>query len=135
MADPDVFVHVVDFKTTAADEMVRENEDGTFTILLNARSAPNRQKKAYEHAMEHIRQGDLDQKELDVNQIEMIRHGIETAPEKPMPAADWERYIRRLERARRARSRLTARNIEDYVAIRLETSDLLAEAEERWLEE
>ena len=134
MADPEVFVHVIDFKTTAADEMVRENEDGTFTILLNARSAPNRQKKAYEHAMEHIRQGDLDQEELDVNQIEMIRHGIEKATEKPIPAADWERYMRRLERAKRARSRLTRRNIEDYVAVRIESVDLFTEAEDRFLE-
>lgn len=131
---PEIYQQVMDFGITSCDEYVVPNPDGSYTIMLNARSATNRLEEAFKHAVEHIMEGDLDQEELDVNQIEMIRHGIETAPEKPIPAADWERHMRRLERARRARSRLTRRNIEDYVAVRIESVDLFTEAEDRFLE-
>ena len=135
MADPDVFVHLVDFKMTSVDEMVRENEDGTFTILINSRSAPNRQKEAYEHAMEHIRSGDFEQEDLDVQQIEKIRHGIENAIDKPIPAADWEKYMRRVERARKRNTRITGKTIGRYLEVRAEMSDFFEAAEDRWLEE
>ena len=131
---PEIYQQIKDFGITSCDEYVVPNPDGSYTIMLNARSATNRLEKAYKHAVEHILEGDLDQEDLDVNQIEMIRHGIEKATEKPMPAADWERHMRRLERARQARSKLTRRNIEDYVAVRIESADLLAEAEEIFLE-
>ena len=135
MADPDVFVHLVDFKMTSVDEMVRENEDGTFTILINSRSAPNRQKEAYKHAMEHIRSGDFEQEDLDVQQIEKIRHGIEKAIDKPIPAADWEKYMRRVERARKRNTRITGKTIGRYLEVRAEMSDFFEAAEDRWLEE
>ena len=136
MADPDVFVHLVDFKMTSVDEMVRENEDGTFTILINSRSAPNRQKEAYEHAMEHIRSGDFEQEDLDVQQIEKIRHGIETSLEKPIPAPDWEKIMRRAERARKRNMKLSRKNINQFIQGRLDMGDdFFAEAEDRYLED
>lgn len=142
---PDIYQQVIDFGITSADEMVRENADGSYTILLNARSATNRLEKAYKHAVEHILHEDLDQEELDVNQIEMIRHGIATAEEEPVPVelskeepkrvTDWEKVEKRIQRAKKKLSQLTRYNIDDFVQTRLDSgADFFAAAEERWLD-
>ena len=57
--DPDVYVKIIDFKITSADELIRLNADGSFTILINARSASNRQEEAYRHALNHIKNNDF----------------------------------------------------------------------------
>ena len=69
----DINVILVDFKTSSVDEMVRHNEDDSFTILLNSRQASNRIEKAYRHAMWHIVNGDFD-KEESIQKIEYIAH-------------------------------------------------------------
>lgn len=56
----DVNVYVIDFGITSSDEFVRKNEDGSYTIAINARQATNRQKEAYRHALEHIYREDFD---------------------------------------------------------------------------
>lgn len=71
---PDVYVHLVDFGITSADEVVRKNADETYTILLNSRSASNRQKDAYHHAMGHITEGDFENMGLSVQALELVRH-------------------------------------------------------------
>lgn len=132
---PDVYVHLVDFGITSADEVVRENSDGSYTILLNSRSASNRQHEAYNHAMEHILSGDLDRDYLDVQKIESIRHGIETAKEKPMKATDWEKLMKAAEKGRKASLMLNRYNLSDYLSLRLEmSSDHLLDAENYYLE-
>lgn len=74
----DVNVQLIDFGITTIDEFVRLNEDGSYTICLNARQASNRIADAYAHAIEHIRHGDLDnRKEKSADRIERDRHGKE----------------------------------------------------------
>lgn len=142
---PEIYQQVIDFGITSSDEFVVPNPDGSYTIMLNARSATNRLEKAYKHAVEHILEGDLDQEELDVNQIEMIRHGIATAEEEPAPVElskeepvhviDWEKVEKKIQRAKKKLSQLTRYNIDDFVQTRLDSGvDLFAAAEERWLE-
>lgn len=73
----DLNVKLVDLKTTAVDELVRRNEDGSYTILLNRRQATNRLQAAYKHALWHIRNNDFDNKDGDVQEIEAVAHDME----------------------------------------------------------
>lgn len=55
------------------NEVVTENEDGSYTIFINSRMNYEKQMKAYLHAMKHIT-GDDFQKD-DVQSIEYLAHG------------------------------------------------------------
>ena len=55
------------------NEVVTENEDGSYTIFINSRLNYEKQMKAYLHAMKHIT-GDDFQKD-DVQSIEYLTHG------------------------------------------------------------
>jgi hypothetical protein len=44
---------------TAVEEEVHPNEDGSFTIFINARLSNDRQMFAYRHALEHIMNDDF----------------------------------------------------------------------------
>lgn len=50
---PDVNVVLLDFPASG-NEMVFENEDGSYTIMINSRLSCEGQLKAYRHAMHHI---------------------------------------------------------------------------------
>lgn len=53
---------------TAIEEEVHPNEDGSFTIIINARISQSRQMIAYRHALEHIMRGDFEK--VDADEIE-----------------------------------------------------------------
>ena len=55
------------------NEVVTENEDGSYTIFINSRMNYEKQMKAYLHAMKHIT-GDDFRKE-DIQHIEYHAHG------------------------------------------------------------
>lgn len=55
------------------NEVVTENEDGSYTIFINSRMNYEKQMKAYLHAMKHIT-GDDFRKE-DIQHIEYLAHG------------------------------------------------------------
>lgn len=55
------------------NEVVTENEDGSYTIFINSRLNYEQQMKAYLHAMKHIT-GDDFQKN-NVQSIEYLAHG------------------------------------------------------------
>ena len=71
----DLNVQFVDFKTSAVDELVRHNEDDSYTILLNSRQAVNRLETAYRHALWHIHNNDF--QSGDINEIEAKAHEME----------------------------------------------------------
>ena len=71
---PVVNVQVLDFKTTCGTELVTPNEDGTFTVLINARMSYETQRKALLHALKHILNDDFEKE--NVQQIEAAAHGI-----------------------------------------------------------
>lgn len=54
------------------NEMVVENEDGSYTILINAKLSYSGRIEAYKHAMNHINNNDF-QKE-NVQEIEFHAH-------------------------------------------------------------
>lgn len=93
----DVFVHIIDLSGKVS-EAVTENEDGTYTIFIDARLAPEAQRARYEHAMRHIQSNDFEK--ADVQIIEAAAHNAVTNGIKPIPAKRYEREIRRLRRER-----------------------------------
>lgn len=48
------------------------NHDGSHTIFLNSRDSRERQLKAYDHELRHIKRGDFDK--YDIQQIEYEAH-------------------------------------------------------------
>lgn len=55
------------------NEVVTENEDGSYTIFINSRLNYEKQMKAYLHAMKHITGDDF--LKDDVQSIEYLAHG------------------------------------------------------------
>lgn len=84
-------------------EAVTENEDGSFTVVINSRLSYDEQLKAYRHAMHHIENNDF-QKD-NVQTIEAAAHATATLPveTQPIPA---KRFLQRLKNIRAERKRL-----------------------------
>ena len=71
MITPDVNCKIIDFPVKGK-EMVMPNEDGSYTILINARLSQIGRIKAYEHALKHILNDDFEKN--DVQEIEKNAH-------------------------------------------------------------
>lgn len=54
------------------NEMVTENEDGSFTIFVNSNLCESKRLKAINHAMRHIRNRDFEKE--NVQEIETSAH-------------------------------------------------------------
>lgn len=98
----DVFVQLVDFKDIPGEELVTQNADGSFTVLINARLNYERQMESFEHAMRHIESNDFEKQ--DVQQIEAAAHQIADR-EQAVRAEEFraliEKKIKKLARRRR----------------------------------
>ena len=66
----DVFVELIDFGNMPGDELVTQNEDGSYTILLNARSSFERQQEACRHACRHIDRHDFEKDNVQLIEAE-----------------------------------------------------------------
>lgn len=97
---PDVNVQIMNFPVPGS-ELVVPNEDGSFTIMINARLSYEDQMKAYAHAMRHITEDDF-QKE-NVQEIEAHAHEMVRAAKsaRKIPAKQFEAQLRRLKKERR----------------------------------
>ena len=56
----DVFVHLLPLPVHGA---TTKNEDGTYSVFLNANDSMERRMKAYQHEMNHIENNDLELKD------------------------------------------------------------------------
>lgn len=65
-------VFIIDLPTTIYS-FVRQNPDGTYTIVLNARLSQEDRARHYEHELRHIREGDFE-KDLTADEIEAQAH-------------------------------------------------------------
>ena len=54
----DVSVHVINMDTLVEEQVVK-NEDGSYSVFINARLSTNKQREAYLHALRHIYQDDF----------------------------------------------------------------------------
>lgn len=60
----DIGVYIIDMDT-AIEEQVNYNEDGSFSIFVNARLSCERQMEAYQHALRHIARDDFNKECAD----------------------------------------------------------------------
>ena len=68
-----IYVYLIDMDTCIG-ECVRPTPDGGYAIFINARLSVDEQRYAFEHAINHIENGDFEKE--DVQQIEAEAHGI-----------------------------------------------------------
>lgn len=95
----DVNVIVMDFPNTKDREVVTENDDGSYTIVINAKISHENQLRAYQHAMRHIYETDFEKD--DVQAIEVQAHEI-TIPvnTERVPSIDFEKRLKALRKER-----------------------------------
>lgn len=133
MTTPDVNTFLVNFPTPG-NEMVVENEDGSYTILINAKLSQDGQLKAYQHALNHINNGDFEKS--DIQSIELHAHELEISEEiVSAPVDKYEKRIRQLQRERkRIQKALKAKRKEVELITALYGSDYFEKvARDNWL--
>lgn len=68
----DYHVQLITFPDKKTKETVTENEDGSYTIFIEASLSSIEQKEAFSHAMKHILGNDFDKTDVDL--IEKVSH-------------------------------------------------------------
>lgn len=117
MTTPDVNTFLVNFPSPGK-EMVVQNEDGSYTILINAKLSQDGQIEAYEHALKHI--GSADFEKSDVQSIESQAHGFKVPEDfTPAPVSMYEERIKQA-RTRRKKIQKALREKEKEAAIMME---------------
>lgn len=123
----DVNVIVMDFPNKKGHEMVVPNEDGSYTIFINAGLNRESQLKAYEHAMKHIENDDF--QKTDVQEIEYIAH-------KPLPEPEpAQTYLDRIKYHQRNRRKIKRQMKQDKTRVEfiMDNCDLFKLAEHHYL--
>lgn len=117
----------MDFPSKKGNEMVVPNEDGSYTILINAGLNYESQLKAYEHAMSHITNDDFLKR--NVQEIEYYAHHPHKDPE---PA---QIYLDRIKQLQAEQRRLKKRIARDQKRVEFiqEHCDMFQRAEHHYL--
>lgn len=127
----DVNVFLVDLPI-GVNESVVPNEDGTYTIFLNARLSIESQALGYDHAIKHIEENDFQKDDADM--IEMQAHANNSfSLVEPAPVKKYEKLIERLQRERRKIKRQMAQNEKRVQFLEEIGYDFFAAAENEWL--
>ncbi len=71
----DIFIHVLDFHNTNVKETVTCNEDGSYSIFINAKLNQEQQNDAYIHALKHILRLDFESN-CSVDRLEAYAHRL-----------------------------------------------------------
>ena len=74
----DYQIQLIQFPDTKTKETVVENEDGSYTIFIEASLDSIRQREAFLHAMKHILGDDFEKE--DINKIEYVAHDLDIIP-------------------------------------------------------
>lgn len=135
MTTQDVNVILLDFPNNQK-EMVIANEDGSYTILINAKLSYEAQLRAYNHALKHINEDDFGRS--DVQAIEARAHEI-TVPKtaEKIPAEKFRKQILQLRRERRQiKQELEKKEREIALLLDVHGPDWFFDlAEDRWASE
>lgn len=135
MTTPDVNIFLVNF-SAPGNEMVVQNEDDSYTILINAKLSQDGQLKAYQHALNHINNGDFEK--FDVQNIEFQAHELKSSDNiVSVPVSKFEKRIEQLQRERKKLQKaLMDKEKEIDIIIDLCGSDYFFKtAERKWLYE
>lgn len=137
----DINVQIIDMDVMIPEQVVK-NHDGSYTIFLNARYTHEYNMKSYQHAIEHINNGDFDRDCGDVQIIEAAAHEdvlIEVVSEST-PAVVTDSIISIVEtvkkpvrRRRRRRNHKKDEELRERMEFLLEHCDMFARAENRYL--
>lgn len=114
--------------------MVVPNEDGSYTILINAKLSQEGQLRAYQHAMKHIQNEDFEKS--DVQSIELKAHSLDSSGEfVPILASKYEKRLKQLRREKKKlQQALRDKEREIDFIIELNDPDCFAKsAEYNWL--
>lgn len=129
---PDVNIALLNFPNSGK-EMVVENEDGSFTILINSKLSYDGQIKAYNHAMKHIQNNDFQKKNVQI--IETMAHDFSFPSNTETISA--ERYIKRIKAIQARRKIIIKRlqEVEDDLLFleKIEGDRSFSRAESQWL--
>lgn len=55
----DYFVRITDFPVCSSGGMIIPNDDGTYSIYINARCSLDQQRNSYKHEIKHIEHDDF----------------------------------------------------------------------------
>lgn len=127
---PDVNIVLldIDYKT---NEVVSENEDGSYTIVINARLNEDGRIRAYKHAMHHI--NNIDFAKDNVQQIEHVAHAINIPDSaERIPALKYQERIKDLQKEKRRIQRKVKRDQERVQFLR-DNYDMFRLAEHYYL--
>lgn len=72
----DFHVVLLDMHSTKVKEAIIANDDGSYTIFIEASLSREEQKKECYHALNHIYNNDFEKKNEDVNYLELMAHEI-----------------------------------------------------------
>lgn len=112
---------------TTVHSFVRANPDDTYTIVINARLSNDARLEAYNHELEHIKNGDFDYDiNSDVDQIELQAHALITPD--PEPAAP---VVRKRKRRKRRKNNTWKKRRELLGILGMDTYDI---HEQHWLD-
>lgn len=67
----DYYVRVVDFPSAKLGGVVTPNDDGTYSVYINSRLDSKHQRRACDHELRHIKNGDL-HGDKDIAEIENV---------------------------------------------------------------
>ena len=70
-----IFVHYLNMPTSVKSN-VTHNEDGSYSIFINARLSQNQQTNAYMHELEHILKDDFNRRHETVDRLEYYAHRL-----------------------------------------------------------
>lgn len=104
----DVNVFLYNFPNNGR-EMVVENEDGSYTILINSKLSDVGREEALRHAIGHIENNDFEKN--NVQEIEFDAHNMDMAQEiQPTISPEIMERIKRIQKERRKINRLKREN-------------------------
>lgn len=116
-------------------EQVTKNQDGSYTIFLNARFSQEYRAQAYQHALKHIQNGDFDREDGNVQVIELVTHDLQPAiPPHILQEKQPDTTVKLRRRKRKRRSEcLQEQYMRDRLNFILEHCDSFAIAEHEYL--
>lgn len=104
----DVNVFLYNFPNNGR-EMVVENEDGSYTILINSKLSDVGREEALRHAIGHIENNDFEKN--NVQEIEFDAHNMDMAQEiQPTISPEIMERIKRIQRERKKINKLKRKN-------------------------
>lgn len=78
----DVFVEIIDLGSSTIPETIVKNDDGSYTVFINARFSFEHQQESIQHALRHLEHNDFDKD--NVQQIEFEAHQLLVAPPRDL---------------------------------------------------